>query len=474
MCYLQTLLPNIRSRLCVLCVTRNKGGSSIENKDVIRGRVFNLSYWPTRRDVISYYHEFARTPPQYERLLELQTDQLKRLILFAYAQIPYYRQLFDSIGLQPGDISSIKSLERIPLLNKRLIRESAEGIVALKTKKNVIRSSTGGSTGEPLKYLMSMDDYLRGIALLYRGWGYGGYCLGDRVAIVAGASLIPTVRPDIRRWIISRLRNHRYYSSYGMSADTLARYVEDLRRFKPHYIRGYASSIYLLAEYMRSENLDAGFRPRGIFTTAEQLVERHRLVIEEVFRAKVFNNYGLHDGGVSAYECREHRGMHIDMERSILEVVDDTGKQVIGKPGRILATSLYNYALPFIRYDTGDIGVMSFAKCSCGRELPLLEEIVGRTTDVIELNGRKIGSPVLTVLFGKVDIRQYQIVQDSENSLLCRIVKGPTYSSSDEQFINKSLLSHVGTVRVAFDYVSSIPPEGGGKHKFIINNANRV
>jgi phenylacetate-CoA ligase len=160
--------------------------------------------------------------------------------------------------------------------------------------------------------------------------------------------------------------------------------------------------------------------------------------------------------------------MHIDMERAILEVVDEGGKQVIGKPGRILATSLYNFAFPFIRYDTGDIGVMSYSKCACGRELPLLKELVGRTTDVLELNGKRIGSPVLTVLLGKFDIEQYQIIQEAKGFLTFRIVKGKSYSQDDEEFIRKSLISHLGPVEMVFDYVPSITPEHGNKHKFII------
>lgn len=434
--------------------------------------LFQTSYFLTgKTSVIRHYKEFMETQWwPYDRLVELQSEQLQRLICFAYEYVPYYRQLFVSLGLKPSDIKSPHDLQKLPILTKRIIRQHrAEMTPNNLGRLKYVRNSTGGSTGETLQYLMSVEDLTRGIALLYRGWSYGGYRLGDRVAQIAGSSLIPTAQSSLQKWAISLLRNTRSYSSYGMSDETLIQYVRSLNNFKPEFLRGYATSIYTLASFIRNRGLSVKFRPRAVFTTSEKLLEGQRRVIEEVFRTEVFDNYGLNDGGVSAYECEEHCGMHIDMERAILEVVDEDGQQVIGKPGKILATSLYNYAFPFIRYDTGDIGIMIRSKCSCGRELPLLKELVGRMTDVLDVKGRKIGSPVLATLFGKFDIEQYQIIQESNESLTCRIVKGPMYSKDDEEFIRKSLISHLGPVDIVFEYVSSIVPEGGNKHKFIID-----
>ena len=439
---------------------------------VFRKFLFQTSYFLVGKAcVLKYYKEFMETQWwPYERLVELQSEQLQRLIRFAYEYVPYYRQLFVSLGLKPSDINSPQDLQKLPILTKRIIRQhQAEMTPKNLGKLKYIQNSTGGSTGETLQYLMSIEDHARGIALLYRGWSYGGYRLGDRVAQIAGSSLIPTAQSSLRKWAISLLRNIRAYSSYGMSDETLIQYVRSLNNFRPEFLRGYASSIYTLASFIRDRDVPVKFRPRAVFTTSEKLLEGQRKVIEEVFSTRVFDNYGLNDGGVSAYECEEHCGMHIDMERAILEVVDEDGKQVIGKPGKILATSLYNYAFPFIRYDTGDIGVVTYSKCACGRELPLLKELLGRTTDTLVVNGKRIGSPVLTVLFGKCDIEQYQIIQESDNRLVCRIVKGQAYTQKDEEFIRRSLVSHLGPVDIVFDYVPLITPERGNKHKFIID-----
>jgi len=375
-------------------------------------------------------------------------------------------------GLTYGDIQTRHDLEKLHVLTKGMIRASRAGIMPKSLAPHrQIPGSTGGSTGEPLKYLMSRSDHARGVALLYRGWGYGGYRLGDRVAVIAGGSLIPSTRSLVRKRLRGLALNVRFYSSYGMDSDMMLRYIDALNYTKPYFIRGYASAIHRLARFVQASGRKLSFRPAAVFTTSETLLPGQREAIEHAFRARVFDNYGLNDGGVSAYECSEHMGMHIDTERAILEVVDNEGKQIVGRPGRILATSLYNYAFPFIRYDTGDIGTIAEEQCRCGRQTRLLVNVLGRVTDTLEINGRVIGSPVLTVLFGKCDIEQYQIVQEESSRITCRIIKGKQYSKADEQLIRESLLSHIGSAEISFEYVDAITPIDGNKHRFVVNEA---
>jgi phenylacetate-CoA ligase len=406
-------------------------------------------------------------------LVKEANKQLKNIINYAYNYVPYYTKLFDGLGISPKDINSIEELQKLPILTKEVIKKNFEDFIP----KNInslrfINDSTGGSTGIPLKYRMSLEDYERGPALLYRGWSTACYKLGDKVAVIAGSSLIPNVKTDFTFKIFDFFLNQKHYSSYNLSEQNLFKYLQSLNSWKPKFIRGYSSSIYLVAKFIDDNQLTIKFHPKAIFTTAEKLLEHQKKMIEKVFNTEVFDNYGLNDGGVSAYECPMHKGLHIDMERAILEVVDEDGKQIFDKPGKILATNLFNYALSFIRYDTGDLGVVSSERCSCSRETLLLKEVIGRTTDSLILNGINIGSPVLTVLMGKFDIEQYQIVQDSEDSITIRIVKEQNFSKRDEDFIRKSFFAHVGEINIKFDYVDSIVPFEGQKHKFIINKVD--
>lgn len=421
--------------------------------------------------VVRHYKKFMKTQWRpYDWLRDMQIDQLNRLVRFSDEHVLYYRRLFESLGLKPGDLKELQELQKLPILTKQIIKQHRDEMMPQNLRiLRYVHGHTGGSTGEPLEYLMSIEDYARAIALLHRGWSYAGYEPGDRVAMIAGHSLVSSAQSRFRRWAVSGLRNWRYYPCYVMDDRTKLRYVEHLNSFEPDFLRGYPSSIYVLASFIKDKNLSIGFRPRAVLTTAEKLLEGQRRVIEEVFRTEVFDNYGLYDGGVSAFECKAHNGMHVDMERAILEVVDEDGQQVVNKPGRILATSLYNYAFPFIRYDTGDCGVLSqsHCKCDCGRDLPILAEIRGRTTDVLELAGRSIRFP--TVLFAELDVEQYQVIQDAENSLVFRIVKGETYGCRDEMSITQWVRQRIGSVNISFEYVPLIEPHEGNKHKFIVD-----
>jgi len=164
-----------------------------------------------KASVIKYYKEFMETQWwPYEELLEMQLEQLQELIRFSYEYVPYYRHLFDSLGLKPSDIKNLEDLQNLPISTKQIIREHRDEI----TPKNLemlkyTQGSTGGSTGEPLQYLMSHEDYVRGIALLYRGWSYAGYRLGDTMATIAGSSLISSQRSSLKNWAITFLRNTR-------------------------------------------------------------------------------------------------------------------------------------------------------------------------------------------------------------------------------------------------------------------------
>ncbi|MEA2015262.1 MAG: phenylacetate--CoA ligase family protein, partial [Actinomycetota bacterium] len=185
--------------------------------------LFTLGYLLKRPEVIRYYNEFLRTQfLSYEDLKAMQEEQLKKIIHFAYENVPYYTKLFEKLGLKPNDINVIKDLERLPILTKMIIKKNWQDFIPRNIGKyRYVNGSTGGSTGEPLKYRMSLEDYERGTALLYRGFGYAGYKLGDKVAVIAGSSLIPTTRSETKKKIQNFFLNTRHYSSFNMSEQKL-------------------------------------------------------------------------------------------------------------------------------------------------------------------------------------------------------------------------------------------------------------
>ncbi|GER19494.1 hypothetical protein VCH24_45280 [Variovorax boronicumulans] len=203
------------------------------------------------------------------------------------------------------------------------------------------------------------------------------------------------------------------------------------------------------------------------------LLDNVRANLENIFHCPVFDGWGLNDGGATAFECEQHQGMHIDPERAYVEIVEDETTACYGPGiGRVIVTNLLDKAMPFIRYDSGDIGRIEYEKCSCGRETPRLFLRYGRITDQISVGGRIIGAPVLTVLMGKMPVRQYQIAKTKENELTFRIIKREEYTNETEKYLRKSLGERIGEVDLIFHYVDEIYPPQGAKHKFLVDELN--
>lgn len=435
---------------------------------------FKLGYSLHRPKVLEYYNLFLQNNNMSLQEMHIyQNNKLKKMIQYCYKNIPYYQDLFDSLGLKPEDIECIEDLCKLPILTKDDIKKDIEKFYPNSDQDiKYFIGSTGGSTGIPLKYRLSEDSNDAGGAILFRGWGFAGYELGDKVAIIAGGSLVKKEQ-SFSKMINNYIHNFRRYSSYGMDNELLSKYAQDMIDWKPKYIRGYASSVFQLAKFIKENNLEDKFDLNGAITTAEMLFPQQRKFISDVFNCDVFNTYGLNDGGVSAYECDNHAGMHIDIERSLLECVDEYGNNTYNQEGKILATTLIDFSMPLLRYDTGDLGVLSDEQCTCGCQRPLLKELKGRITDTLKLNGKLIGSPVLTVLMGKTSVMQYQFIQRGENKLLIKLQKDINSTEKDEEFIEKSLISQVGPLDIEFEYVENFVYLNGEKHKFILVERDR-
>lgn len=435
--------------------------------------IFSVPYILTSHKELEFYKKFRDDNSiSYNELKERQEKELRRLITYVSKNIVYYQKLFKKNGIIPSDIQRLDDLKYLPTLNKQLIRENFNDFLPQQPLKGFHVDSTGGSTGTPLKYRVSKECYERGVGLLYRGWNYAGYNPGDRMAIIAGTSLV-SKKTTLRKSLVNWSRNFISFSSFGVSKETFRQYAKIISTSKPNFLRGYASSIFLLSKNIQEMGGIVKLRikpPKAIFSTAEMLSEAQRTFIENIFKCKVYNQYGLNDGGISAYENRIVDGMLIDTERSIMESVDENNVIITGQSGRLLATSLYNYDFPFIRYETGDVGEISTDYISNGGNRLVLKNLFGRITDFIEIQGNIIGSPVLTVLMGKTNALRYQVIQKLDESIEVRVDPNKNWTLQDEDFVKKSFLLHIGTAKIKIIYTSDFI-NSGNKHKFIFKES---
>lgn len=409
-------------------------------------------------------------------LQDYQNKRLRAIIHHAYANVPYYHELFRSLDIYPSDISTKEDLVKLPVLTKEDIRKNPERFIAQNTpQKSRIHETTSGSSGKVFEYFIDRDTLSLSRAAGLRAWGFAGYGVGDRIVTLAGSSLLPK-NTSLYNKVRFKFSSNLPLSSYGLNSERLSYYLRQMMKFNPRYIRGYPSSIALLAEHALEQGIDS-INLNGVMTTAETLSKRQRETISSAFDCDVYDQFGCFDGGANACECNQHSGYHISVERSVHEFLDDSAFPVApGENGRIILTDLWNYAMPFIRYDAGDMGVPTDRTCTCGRGLPLLERITGRTVEQIILpDGSRLPGLLLTDIFEHgsivIAIRDYQIVQEKVDKFVVNIVQSDQYSSSICEEIQEFFQGHLGSyVDVQFNILDKIPRTDANKRRIVICN----
>lgn len=401
-----------------------------------------------------------------------QEKQLRHMINFAYENVPYYHRLFKELNISPEDIRTIEDLEKLPILTKDIIKANWEDFKPTNlSSMKYIEQATGGSTGTPFKYRLLKSDRFLSAALLYRGWGYAGYELGNKMAFLAGSSLGVGTKSVLDKKIHEVTRNIRKLSSFDMGENDMKQYNDVLNSFQPKSIRGYASSIYFYAKWLQENDIKV-HNPDYVFTTAEKLLPYMRETIGNAFDCDVFDAYGLNDGGLSAYECMEHNGLHIDTERSIMEIVDDNGSQIDEGTGDILATSLNNFAMPFIRYQTGDMGHIIEEKCGCGRESKLLKEVLGRSVDILVTpEGKSVHGWFFLYIMWEYckGVKEYQVIQKQLDEIVMKLVVDENFDEGQLNKIKEIVREKSNSWDLEFKFVDQIERTKAGKYKFIIS-----
>lgn len=435
--------------------------------------IYPLGDFTYRSSVIKYYHWLQKTQWwPLEQLQVLQDTKLRTLVNHAYENIPYYRRIFTERGLTVGDIQTVDDLSKLPILTKKDIRHNYDGMLAKDLKKyKPIPESTGGSTGDPLIFYITKDLASISWAGNFRGWSWAGYRIGDRRITYGGSSLLPNKSPTKFEIIRRKLERNLPLSAISMNNTKYDLYINQISSYKPKFLYGYASSIYLLADYCKSHQIN-NIHFHAVFSTAEVLLPTYRTTIENQFQCEVFDGYGSYDGGGQAFECQTHQGFHISVEKVILEIVDENGQRLPpGKPGRIIVTDLHNYAMPFFRYEVGDMGRLSDKPCVCGRSLPILDSLEGRTTDIIKLsNGISLAGPSITLMFKDCHIKQYQLIQEDLDQLLVKVVKDENYSEWDTNHFMGILRNHVGKeIKIKLEFCDEIPVGTNSKYRFILS-----
>jgi phenylacetate-CoA ligase len=408
-----------------------------------------------------------------ERILDLQKERLRKLLVHAYENTAYYRKTFDLCGYNPYGFRHCDELRRIPVLTKDIIRENLPDLVASNLlKKEIHVAETGGTSGVKMRFYRDNKCLTVKEAGIYRFGRWAGWDFGENMGMVWPAHQdftgYRTFKSKIKNAFYKRLV---FYPAAIMDDPSSERYLRLLANKRPTMILAFSSPIYELARYMKRAGVDH-VSVQGIVTTGEPLYQAQRELIEEAFHCRVFDSYRSREAGPLAQECHAHKGMHISAECLHLEAEPQGGLSGGGeKAGPVLVTDLMNYGMPLIRYDTGDLGTLSYRRCPCGRGLPMLESIVGRATDTfISPAGSCI--PTIALVMYLVNtapdlIGQMQVVQDARDHLLFRYTSDPAPSEKVLEHQRNIIEKLFGKeMRISYEYVDEIPREKSGKYQY--------
>jgi phenylacetate-CoA ligase len=407
------------------------------------------------------------------RLQELQLARLRQLLSHAQQHVPYYRDLFTGIGFRAEDVQSLDDLARLPFLDKAAIRGNTEALKA-DNARDLARFNTGGSSGQPLIFYIGKERVSHDVAAKWRATRWWNVDIGDAEIVVWG-SPIELGAQDTVRALRDRMLRTKLLPAFEMSSAKLDMFLAEIRTRRPKMLFGYPSALSHIARHADAKGVrmdDLGIRVA--FVTSERLYDEQREQISKTFGCPVANGYGGRDAGFIAHQCPEG-GMHITAEDIIVEIVSPEGKVLPpGEAGEIVVTHLATRDFPFIRYRTGDIAVLDTKSCSCGRGLPLIREIQGRTTDFVVTHDGTVmhGLALVYILRDLPEVKAFKIVQESRDHTRVLLVPERVLDKELAAKIERGFKARLGQqVTITIDVVDEIPAEKSGKFRYVVSKA---
>jgi phenylacetate-CoA ligase len=439
---------------------------------LVSGALFPLHEHLKGHSTVDAFRSMERS--QWLSPLEMEQLQIRHLRDFLVRigrDVPYYRELFQAMDYQPAGITSLKDLQRLPLTGKVDVRENMDGLRA-ENAGTLEKFSTGGSSGEPLIFYRGKERVSHDVAAKWRATRWWDVDIGDPEIVVWG-SPIELGSQDRIRFVRDKVLRTELLSAFEMSNANLLRFTRRLQTFRPRMLFGYPSSLALMAEYATNNGYkvdDLGIKV--IFVTSERLYDYQRNSIESAFGAPVANGYGGRDAGFIAHQC-PHGAMHITAEDIVVEIVREDG-QVLqkGEKGEIVITHMNTGDFPFVRYRTGDVGSLSEDVCPCGRGLPLLAEIEGRSTDFVRAADGTVlhGLALIYVLREIPQVEAFKIIQEAVASITVQLVTSSSDTAQLEKTVTEQFRRRLGDSLVLnFEYVSSIGREASGKFRYVVS-----
>ncbi len=409
-------------------------------------------------------------PRLTRREMELiQNDLLQRLVVHAYANVPYYRQLFDGHGIDPREIRSSEDLCRVPITSKRdlQIQPPRDLVARGLDPESLLAVTTNGSSGRPFTVRRTWLEQNWLHAFRLRAHRYLGRRMSDRMVRVGRVRSIDPRDSKALGRVLGKLRIYRFVEvSTLLEPDEILARLRDLR---PDVLNGYPGVLARLMGLMGERDRQA-IRPRFVLTGAEVLTRQQRAQLVSGLGVPVFDLYGCAEFNLVAWECRDTSQMHTCDDAVIVEVVQDGRSVATGERGEVVATSLYSYAMPLIRYRLDDVVTKGYTCCPCGQPYSTVHAVQGRVAEHFLLRSGRMIHPfeISEVIRDEQDawVAQYQLIQERQDLVVMQVV--PLVGPSPEELasITNSVTALLGSdMRFEVRLVGEIIPDRGGKYR---------
>lgn len=406
-----------------------------------------------------------------EKQKEYQLEELKKTIINAYENVPYYKELFDNNNIDAYQIKDFKDIKKIPYLTKDIIRENIDKLYNINYPKYKIEyKTTGGSTGLPMG-LYQDKFYTRKIeqAFVSQMWSRVGYNINkkNKIAYLRGFNI---------KGEYEKNGKHLVLNSFLLTEDNFKNYLKYIEEFNPDFINGYPSAIYLLANYIIESGINIRVPSlKAILLTSENIYDFQRNTIEKAFGKRTYSFYGHTERSCIGGECEESRCYHLQPEYGYTELINSNGEEskTEGELAEIVCTSFINPVMPFIRYRTQDIAVNTLDKCTCGRNYKLIKKVEGRAQDFIFDKGGNVKTficqdePLWKV---KEKIVAYQYKQSEYGVLKLNIQKKESFNNDDIKSIHDSFVNIFKGFNLEIQFVNKIEKSKSGKFRYLIQD----
>ena len=407
---------------------------------------------------------------------EYQNYQLKGLqdiCQIAFNHTIFYRELYKDLGFDPKDFNDFSQFRRLPFIDKDTLNVNLERMYARDLSRfGVDYTSTGGTSGVPLRFYIQPGRSQIEYAYLVSSWRRIGYEIGSPLAVFRGK--VVRGKKDNMHYESDPILNHHYYSNFHMNDEQMRAYVNDLSRLGQCFLHVYPSSAFNLAKYVRRDLVNRTMDIKGIIAESENVYPEQRKFVEDTFGCRFFSCYGHTEKLVAASECENSDYYHVWPTYGFFELIDDNGI-IIKEPGvrgEIVGTGFINRLVPFIRYRTGDYATYVSDHCmECGRNHPIIKDIRGHRIQeyLITQSRSRISWTALNMHDDTFDnVRRFQFQQNTPGHAILKIIPGKKFSDVDCSRIRKNLESKIGVqLRVDLFVVDNIPLTRAGKFIYV-------